>query len=340
LSAVKADAGAILFKPGAAYRVRRSTYSDTPLPVDEPAGENPPDGAVIDYSLPQGISGPVRLEILDASRKLVRTYASTDAPESTQAELEKQLIPLYWPRMPKTLPATPGMHRWLWDLHYTAPTATRYSYPISAVPHDTPREPEGPHALPGTYTVRLTAGGKVLTAPLTVKMDPRVHATAAELATLFAEESKLAGWVTKGASAALQVHSAREQLAALAKTAGQKTAEQAIKEAIEKVDKELGELLSGRKSPAGGEAEPGLDDAAGASAGLYEQVGSSDAAPTAVQVKAAEHADEELAEALKRWERTKATSLPALNRQLEAAHMPTVNLTEMPQDMPDSGDED
>jgi hypothetical protein len=334
LSAVKADA-AFLFKPGAAYRARRSMYSDTPLPIDEPAGENPPDGAAIDYSLQEGTAGSVTLEILDASGKLVRKYASTDAPESTLAELEKQLIPMYWLRMPKTLPGTPGMHRWVWDLRYTTPTATRYSYPISAVPHDTPREPEGPHALPGTYTVRLTAGGKVLTAPLTVKMDPRVHATPAELASLFAEESKLAAMVTKGSSAALQVHSAREQLAATAKTAGP-----AVKEAIEKVDKELGELLSGRRSPGGGEAEPGLDDAAGESAGLYQEVGSSDAAPTAVQVKAAEHAGAELAEALKRWEHTKTILLPALNRQLEAAHLPQVNLAEMPQEMPDSGDED
>ena len=38
-----------LFKPAAAYRVRRDTNTDTPLPPDEPAGENPPDGAVIDY---------------------------------------------------------------------------------------------------------------------------------------------------------------------------------------------------------------------------------------------------------------------------------------------------
>jgi hypothetical protein len=57
-------------------------------------------------------------------------------------------------------------------------------------------------------------------------------------------------------------------------------------------------------------------------------------------VKATEHAGEELAEALKRWERTKVISLPALNRQLEGAHLPQVNLAELPQNMPDTGDED
>jgi photosystem II stability/assembly factor-like uncharacterized protein len=335
LSTVKADAGPFLFKPGAAYRARRSTYSDTPLPVDEPAGENPPDGAVIDYALPADTTGPVKLEILDSAGKLVRRYASTDAPESTMEELSKQLIPLYWLRMPKTLPATQGMHRWVWDLRATTPTATRYSYPISAVPHDTPREPEGPLALPGAYTVRLTAGGKVLTAPLTVKIDPRVHSTQAELAMLFAAQSKLAALVTKGSSAALQVHSAREQLEAL-----KNTADSSIKESIEKVNKELSALLSGHRNPDGSEAEPGLDNAAGEASGLYSQVGSSDAAPTAIQLKATEHAGEELNEVLKRWERTRTTSLAALNRELEAAHLPVVNLKEMPQDMPDSGDED
>ncbi len=178
LKAAKTEA--VIFKPGEAWRVRRNTNTDTPLPADEPAGENPPDGAAIDYALPDSVEGAVTLEILDASNKVVRRYASTDTPEPTREEMEKQLIPLYWLRIPKTLPGTAGMHRWVWDLHYATPTAPRYEYPISAVPHDTPRTPQGVLALPGTYTVRLTVGGKALTAPLTIKMDPRVTASSAD----------------------------------------------------------------------------------------------------------------------------------------------------------------
>ena len=332
---MKADAGAFLFKPGNAYRVRRSTYPDTPLPPDEPAGENPPDGAVIDYSLPQGATGPVVLEILDAGGKVVRKYASNDAPETTMDELSKQLIPLYWLRMPKTLPGTSGMHRWVWDLRYTTPTATNYSYPISAVPHDTPRTPQGPLALPGTYTVRLTVGGKVLTAPLAIKIDPRVHATLADLQSLFAAQVKLAAMVSKSATASLEAHSAREQLGML-----MKSAEPAIKEEIENLDKELAEVLTGRVKAGGGESEPGLDDVAGESAALYEQVGMADAAPTTAQLKAIEHASEEVSEALKHWDKSRSSSMPALNRQLEGAHLPAINLEQKPQSMPDSGDED
>jgi len=324
-----------LFKPGNAWRVRRSTNPDTPLPIDEPAGENPPDGAVIDYALPQEATGPVTLEILDGAGKVVRKYASTDAPEATMEELSKQLIPLYWLRMPTTLPATPGMHRWVWDLHYTTPTAGNYEYPISAVPYQTPRTPQGPLALPGTYTVRLSAAGKVLSAPLTIKIDPRVYATAADLESLFAQQSKLAGMVSKSAAASMQVHSAQEQLAAVSKKV-----ESPLKDAVEKLDKELDDLLNGQKKPGEVEQSPGLDDVAGGSAGLYEQVGMADAAPTAVQVKAAEHASEELAEVLAHWQHSKESSIPALNHQLEAAHLPPLNLEQKPQTMPEGGDED
>ncbi len=335
LADVKPDGSAHLFKPGAAVRVRHSTYPDTPVPPDEPMGENPPDGAVIDYALPQGISGQVTLEILDGAGKVVRRYSSTDAPESTMEELSKQLIPLYWLRMPKTLPATPGMHRWVWDLHYTTPRATNYSYPISAVPHDTPRTPQGPLPLPGTYTVRLKAGGKVVTAPLTVKMDPRVHATPAALQSLFATQVKLADLVSRSAAASLEAHSAREQLETIGKSAPKE-----VKDAIDAVDKEIAGVLSGCARAGAGEAQPGLDDVAGESAGLYAQVGMADAAPTVAQLKAAGHAGEELAEALKRWEKSKATSIPALNRQLEGTHLPLLNLEQKPENMPEEGDED
>ncbi len=74
--------------------------TDTPLPPDEPVGENPPDGAMIDYQLPNNASGPVTLEIKDAKGNLVRRYASTDVlPPPDPKELK---IPAYWvrPRQP------------------------------------------------------------------------------------------------------------------------------------------------------------------------------------------------------------------------------------------------
>src|SRR5260370_1591334 len=78
----KADA--FLFKPSPAYRVRRSTNPDTPIPPDEPAAQNPPDGAVLAYFLALPASCPVAPAILHAQGKLVRRYASNDKREATE----------------------------------------------------------------------------------------------------------------------------------------------------------------------------------------------------------------------------------------------------------------
>ena len=96
-------------------RVRWNMNTDTPLPPDFPAGENPPDGAVIDYYLQSASTSPVTLEIKDAAGKTVRKYSSADKPEPPDPMLH---IPTYWVRPPQTLSAEAGTHRFLWNMHY------------------------------------------------------------------------------------------------------------------------------------------------------------------------------------------------------------------------------
>jgi hypothetical protein len=45
-------------------------------------------------------------------------------------------------------------------------------------------------------------------------------------------------------------------------------------------------------------------------------------------------------EVLPGWEEFKQKQLPALNLQLRSAHRPTINLSQMPKSMPETGDED
>ncbi len=180
-----------LFEPAVAYRLRRNNNTDTPLPPEEPAGQNPPDGAIVDYYLPAGASGTVTLEILAPGGALVRRYASDDTPEPIDPKTLN--VPTYWVRQPRVLPSSGGMHRWVWDLHYPPPDAVRHQYPISAIAHDTPRLPLGPTALPGAYTLKLTVGGRSYTRSLTLKMDPRVKTPAAGLTEQFDLATKLAG---------------------------------------------------------------------------------------------------------------------------------------------------
>src|SRR5207244_658017 len=136
------------------------------------------DGAVIDYYLRSPAAGAVTLEIQDSTGHTVRRYSSADRPAPVDSMLS---IPAYWVRPPQVPPATAGMHRWLWDLHYPPLPGVEAEYPIAAVPHDTPPQPTGPWALPGRYTVVLTANGKSYSEPLTIDMDPRVKAPLAGL---------------------------------------------------------------------------------------------------------------------------------------------------------------
>jgi len=170
---------AVLFAPAQACRVRRSQNTDTPIPPEEPMGQNPPEGAAISYWL-RSPATSVSLEILDRSGVLVRRYTNQDRPDAIQRST--LAYPAYWFRPWRALPATPGMHRWHWDLRNTAPQGFTKSYPMTAILGDTPPGPEGPLVAPGVYTVRLTVDGKAQpTQSLTVRMDPRVKSTAAAL---------------------------------------------------------------------------------------------------------------------------------------------------------------
>lgn len=321
-SASFAGADAYLFSPAPSYRVERDTNTDTPLPPDEPAASNPPDGAVIDYYLARAASAPVTLEILDAHGQLVGKFSSADKPDVTEEALRKQLIPLYWLRPFHSLSSEAGMHRWIWDLHYAPPDSVRHEYPIAAIPADTPRYPLGPTALPGSYTARLTANGKTYTAPLTLKMDPRVQISAAALENKFKLETRLASLLSETSKAAMQAGSIRESLDKLNQRSSGST-----RDALQSLQTKLAALLG----PSPGFAAPPADTVTlarvnGQVAALYGQVWQVDAEPTASQSEASASVEHDVSDAMKRWDNLKTTDLPALNRILRAAKLPEVQV--------------
>src|SRR5213080_4002832 len=173
----------LLFKPQTALRVRANLNTDTPLPPDEPSGENPPDGAMIDYFLSKDARGPVTIEIKDGKGQSVRKYSSADAPLKPNPKRLK--IPSYWIRPPQSVSTKAGMRRFLWDMHYTPVPDVEPEFPISATYRNTAPEATSPLVAPGDYTVTLTANGKTFSRPLTVAMDPRVKASAADLQEQF-----------------------------------------------------------------------------------------------------------------------------------------------------------
>jgi len=146
-------------------------FSDTPLPPEEPTGENPPDGAILDYHLPKNAKSVV-LEFFDATSQVVRRYSSADPPEVVDPETLPH--PTYWIRPSQHLGTSPGHHRFVWDLRHEPPRGARRQFSIAAVLGRTPSGPHGPFVPPGSYTVRLSVDGQISEQPLEVRLDPRV----------------------------------------------------------------------------------------------------------------------------------------------------------------------
>jgi photosystem II stability/assembly factor-like uncharacterized protein len=170
---------AFLFVPQTALRVRPGYDQGTPVPMDEPLSANPTDGAVLDYYLRETSGSPVQLEIFNSAGKLVCRFASDDKLYKTDPNSVK--LTMDWVRDPQPLLNAPGMHRFVWDLHHTLPEGLRRSSYLS----------DGPWAIPGNYSVKLTANGQTTAQPLTIKMDPRSNASADALQHQLALASQL-----------------------------------------------------------------------------------------------------------------------------------------------------
>ncbi len=168
------------FKPGDAYRIRRNVNGDTPFPPEVPHAENPPLGAVLYYFLGSKPSGDITLDISDASGRLVRHMSSAPAAALPDAP---QAIPEFWKEVPRPLSTDIGTNRVNWDIRHDNPPTFTHSYAsvMGAVAGETPWSPEGPLALPGVYSIKLTVDGKSYTQTVTVKNDPRSPASAADL---------------------------------------------------------------------------------------------------------------------------------------------------------------
>jgi photosystem II stability/assembly factor-like uncharacterized protein len=318
LDAKIASSGAFLFRPQTAVRVRWNNNSDTPLPPDVPAGENPPDGAVIDYYLGKSAKGPITLEILDAESKVVRRYRSEDPQPLPDPTLN---IPTYWIRPPQILSTAAGMHRFLWDMHYQPVPDVKPDYPISAVYRNTPPEPTSPWAMPGLYTVVLTVDGKRYSQNLMVKMDPRVKTSTAGLVIQFDLSNQLYDeWITLQPIVA-RVNGISSQLANLRAQAKQET----LTNAIDALGKKLQELTGAAN------ARPGAPlnlVVLGRVQTLFRDIQGADQVPTRQVTAAVADVQRETQTFMERWRTIEAQDIPTLNQQLKAAGLQPISLGE------------
>jgi photosystem II stability/assembly factor-like uncharacterized protein len=359
IDAKVAEAEAFLFRPTTAIRVRWNMNTDTPLPPDEPAGQNPPEGAIINYYLKSASPEAVTLEIFDAAGKFVRRYSSSDPavmPDSATAA-----VPLYWYRPPRVLSTAPGMHRFFWDMRYQAlPSGGGRGggggLPMQAIVHDTATASSAPWVAPGQYTAKLTANGKTYSQPIAVKMDPRVRLTAAEIANISSMSVQLYDGVLYAQTVVQQLQSMRDQAKSLQEKAGESPVAKALAAFDQKVLAFQGTAAAGGGrggrgagvsiDPAAGRGAAGTPPQAaaggrGTGAGVpldtMSAVGSTlnsllgplqaaEAIPTAQTQNSINAGLKALAAVKARWDAFKAADLTAMNAQLKQASLPAIEI--------------
>lgn len=306
-AAVAGSRQVYLFKPAEAVRLRPSGFTGTPLPKDEPMAANPPDGAAIDYVLPGTTKGPVTLTLLDARNRKIRSFASgekTSAPDVSKLEFAPEWLPPH-----AILSSAPGMHRFVWDLHYPGP----------ADPED-PFTPGGAWAPPGLYFVELSADGQRLRQPLTVRPDPRVKIPLAALQREFELASKVQEASIRAAAA---LKAADSLLKALATRAPHETRLRAQFAHLMAAVSELSGLplpSDKRASRPGAPPPPGsLKAIAAALDNLKRAVDGADADPSADSRGAYAKLTEMLTGRLQLWQRLKQKELQSLAGALVAA---------------------
>jgi photosystem II stability/assembly factor-like uncharacterized protein len=285
-----------LFTPRTATRIHEAGTYTVPAGV---SAANPPDGAIINYSVgPSGTAGTIWMEITDGAGR-VAFRASSDSWSS--------------PR----LSAAPGMHRVVWDLRYPLPQL------IAGTAYDE-HDPRGVLAVPGRYTVKLRQGeegGHWITAPLTVVNDPRSSATPAALAAESALATRLMGMLGEVHAAVRQIMDLRKQTDAL--RAQSKDAAEVVGEFEHGADEILNTLYEPK-------AKSGIDllnypmQLNVRIAYLEGEVDFGDGAPTTQFRQMAQEYRAALDAQLAAWARLVKTDWPALNKLLAARGLPPV----------------
>ena len=234
-------------------------------------------------------------------------------------------IPKYWVRPPQVLSGEAGMHRFLWDMHYSPTPGLKPLYPMQAVVHDTAPAPSSPWVMPGQYTVKLTVDGKSYTRSFTVKMDPRVKTPTVGLMQQFTESMKLYEDAVAASKAIEQLDAIQEQLGFLEEAGGRRGAVRMQSLLSDKKAEALTGKGTGCSFSSAGLPEPdSLSSVRGTLLALMSMMQGSDVAPPTQIVEAASERRQKMAELMSQWNTFKDQEIAKLNATLKKANLPAV----------------
>ncbi len=281
-------------------------------------GENPPEGAIIDYWLKEEPKEPAKLELLDSQERVIRSFNSekkktTEAPPEEERDEEAEYIP-----------AAAGMNRFVWNLRHESPVK------IPAAIYDGNNGPTGPLALPGKYSVRLTVAGKSYTEPLQITMDPRVKTSAADLQKQFDFLLKLRDRQDELNHAILNLRDLRTQLVALEKRLG-KGENKSLANSSSDLRKRLGPLEDQfiQVNATASEDEANYPTMLNSKLSYLNAVSdSADTAPTPAEEAVFDKLSKDLDAQLATWREIQAKDVRALNETLVKASIMPVGVGE------------
>jgi len=299
--------GPWLYAPATAVRVDNDSFLGTPLPPEEPAADNPPNGAIIDYYL-KNEAQLVKLEIFDRQGSLVRSFSSGERDGVTR---KKVPIADRWFPKPQLLQPTAGMHRFVWDL-FCCQKSGQTPDPDDDEGRGSPR---APRLIPGTYEVRLTVDGKVLRQPLRVIMDPRSPATAKDLEQQYQLGRKMFDRVTVVGGTLAEIHSVQNRLAALESTPD---LQPVLKSLMAQTKDQMHKILNGVGTGSGNSI--GLERASKNMASALKVVESGHRAVPSQATEVYEEADRAAKLQIDEWTKMKGSQVLSLNNQLRQAN--------------------
>ncbi|MEP6685378.1 MAG: sialidase [Verrucomicrobiota bacterium] len=251
-------------------------------------GENPPDGAAITYyQRSRHLFGKLKLEVLDASGRLV-----DELPASKR----------------------PGLNRVTWSMHEKPPRVP----PAAQIANSGIR---GPRALPGVYTVRMTKGGKVSETKLTVGLDRRVKFTEADRKAQFDAAMKVHALFGEESALMDRILFLR---AGFTKSSGALSEGDALRKKITDLDAKVDAVRKQIVATTEGGAITGEERLREHTDQLYGAILSYEGKPADYQIAYIDALKRELDDITKEFDQLIAKELPTLNDALKAKGQPPV----------------
>jgi photosystem II stability/assembly factor-like uncharacterized protein len=300
-----------LYAPATAYRMHNA--EDVPKPIL--VGENPPPGAVIYYYVKDMPKNESTIEILDSKGNVIRKYSSLKTADLDEPPNPEDKKP------EKQLKVEAGLNRFIWDLRYAGanrvPDYYLFEYKDGA---------RGPLAVPGDYQVRLTVDGKSLTAPMELKLDPRLNVAQADLQKQFDLAIQIRDQISRVYDAFNQIQDVRSQVDGLKRRLPDSA--KPVLTAAGDLDQKLlsvrDDLIQAKiKANEDSLAYPQKVDSKLASLALVVSDGT-DSAPTEAAVREFDKLKKSAEDALTRWAEIQRTDLPAFQKTVAGQNIQAI----------------